>query len=277
MVPTKAGWRHLARSLPPLVAALGSDDEIVAVGDNCDPGVPAGADPRCRTVVHSGTAGFAPVCNRGAAEARGRLLLFLNDDVVVSAGILETLERELARPGVGAVGPDVFSEALGRSESATSLLWHHGVLEARQRPLEGTGCVPVPYLCGAALAVRKADFDRLGGFDERLAPFFWEDTDLSLRIRATVGATVVTRGATVRHRHGATVGAVPETTRRTIYERNRFLVTWKHLEGARWLAHLGWLPLRLASSLASDRAAAAGLLGALRSLRSKRSADARRG
>jgi len=276
VIPTRAGWRHLSTALPPLLTALGEDDEVVAVGDGCEPGVPAGLDGRCRSVVHSGTPGFAPACNRGAAAARGRLQLLLNDDVAGAPGRRDLLGRARSPPGVGAGGPDVISEALGRSESGTSLAWRHGVLEAGQRPLEGSGCVPVPYLCGAALAVRRADFERLGGFDERLAPFFWEDADLSLRLQRNVGATVVVSGATVRHRHGATVGAVPEATRRAVYERNRWLVTWRHLEGARWLAHLAWLPLRLVSSVLSDRAALAGLVAALGVLRSRRRGDARR-
>ncbi len=275
MVPTRAGWSLLASSLPPLLAALGAGDEVVVVGDGRDPGVARDADPRCRVVVHPGPAGFAPVCNRGAAEARGRLLLFLNDDVVVAPGLLEALERELLRPGTGAVGPDVLSEALGRSESGTSLRWHRGVLEAGQGALAGSGRVEVPYLCGAALALARDAFLGLGGFDERLAPYFWEDVDLSLRVRARIGAVAVTSAAAVRHRHGATIGGEPARMRRVVYERNRLLVSWRHLRGRRWLAHLAWLPLRLAASAARDRTAAAGFVRAL-AARPARRGDARR-
>jgi GT2 family glycosyltransferase len=277
VVPTKAGWPHLARTLPPLLAALGADDEAVIVGDGRDPGLPDETGRQCRTVIHDGPAGFAPVCNRGAAASRGAMLLFLNDDVVVPPGVLGTLERALADPGIGAVGPNVLSETLGRSESGTSLRWHHGVLEARQSPLDGAGCVPVPYLCGAALAIRRGDFERLGGFDERLAPYFWEDVDLSIRTRGRVGATAVACGATVVHRHGATIRSEPERERRAVYERNRLLVSWRHLHGWRWLPHLGWLPLRLAGSVVRDRAVLLGFVRAFGSLRSKRSRDARRG
>jgi GT2 family glycosyltransferase len=136
------------------------------------------------------------------------------------------------------------------------------VLEARQEALSGSAPVELPYLCGAALAVRRADFERVGGFDERLAPYYWEDVDLSLRLRAAVGATVAV-AATVEHRHGATIAREPERRRRVVYERNRFLVSWRHLRGARWLAHLGWLPLRLAASVVRDGAVAAGLGSAL--------------
>ena len=70
-------------------AALGAGDEVIVVGDGPDPGAEwATVDASLPVVVHSVTAGFAPVCNRGAAEARGWLLFFLNDDVVVPAGDL---------------------------------------------------------------------------------------------------------------------------------------------------------------------------------------------
>ncbi len=255
---------------------MAADDEVVIVADRCDVPTAPDLDPRCRVVAHPGPGGYAPACNRGAREARGRLLLFLNDDVRLGAGVLERLADELGRPGVAAVGPNVVSEALARSESGTTLDWHHGVLESRQGALAGDGAVPVPYLCGAALALRRADFLRLGGFDERLAPYFWEDLDLSLRLRARVGTTVALAEVAVAHRHGATIGGEPEKRRRIVYERNRLLVTWKHLRGWRWLVHLGWLPLRLLASVLHDGAVPAGLAQAIGHLRSGSLGDARR-
>ena len=271
VIPTRAGWDHLGSTLPPLLAILGSDDEVVVVADRCDTPLPRAGDPRYRVVVHRGRAGFAPACNHGAREAGGRLLLFLNDDVVVGPGLLDRLEAELGRPDVGAAGPDVLSELLGRSESGTTLAWHHGVLESRQEALRGDGRVSVPYLSGAAFAMRRDDFLRLAGFDERLAPYFWEDLDLSLRVRERLGETVVVGGVRVTHRHGATIGKDPEGQRRTIYERNRLLVSWRRLSGWRWLSHLAWLPLRLAAGLVRDPAVPKGFVLALARLASRRS------
>jgi GT2 family glycosyltransferase len=276
VIPTRAGWGNLASTLPPLLAAISHDDEVVVVGDRCDPHLPEGLDARCRAVGHAGPAGFAPTCNRGAREACGHLLLILNDDVLVGRGLLERLEAELGRPGVGAVGPNVISRALARSESGTTVVWHRGVLESRQGALGSDGVVTVPYLCGAALAVRRVDFLRLGGFDERLAPYFWEDLDLSLRLREHVGETVVVGDVTVMHRHGATIENVPERDRRVVYERNRLLVTWRHLRGWRWLAHLAWMPLRLVAGLLRDRAVPAGFVQALNCLTVDKGRDARR-
>lgn len=262
-MPTRSSWTAIAGTVESVLGQGGAGVELVVAGDQAEPGGPPPADRRVRVVVNRGARGFAPTCNVGARAARGALLLFLNDDVALGAGVLDALATALARPEVGAAGPDVHSRALGRSESGTALAWRRGVLEARQEALAGGEPVEVPYLCGAALAVRRTDFERLGGFDERLAPYYWEDVDLSLRLRETIGPTVAVAAA-VDHRHGATIGRESERLRRVVYERNRFLVSWRHLRGARWIAHLAWLPLRLAASLLRDRAVVAGLFAALR-------------
>jgi len=261
-VPTRSSWDAIGDAVTSALRAGGDQVEVIVVGDQGEPeGTPPG-DSRLRVVVHRGARGFAPACNAGARAARGSLLLFLNDDVQLGPGVLAALDAALGRPEVGAAGPDVCSRALGRSESGTVLLWRRGVLEARQEALAGSVPVELPYLCGAALAVRRSDFGRLGGFDERLAPYYWEDVDLSLRLRAAVGPTVAV-AAPVEHRHGVTIARESEWQRRLTYERNRFLVSWRHLHGARWFGHFGWLPVRVAASLVRDRAVAAGLWAAL--------------
>jgi GT2 family glycosyltransferase len=262
IVPTRSPWDAIGNAVASVLRSGGHEIELIVVGDQDEPGGTPPRDSRLRVVVHRGARGFAPACNAGARAAHGSFLLFLNDDVRLGDGVLAALDAALVRPEVGAAGPDVVSRALGRSESGTVLQWHRGVLEARQEALAGVAPVELPYLCGAALAVRRSDFGRLGGFDDRLAPYYWEDVDLSLRLRAAVGPTVAV-AATVEHRHGVTIAREDEWRRRLTYERNRFLVSWRHLRGTRWLGHLCWLPVRLAASLVRDRAVAAGLWAAL--------------
>ena len=255
---------RISRELPSscLLDALGPAAEVVVAVDNAP--APAGAaDARVRWVEHRGARGFGPTCNAGARAARGIRLLFLNDDIRVGHGLLEALAPVLDSGAAAAVGPDVWSVALGRSESGTRLFWHHGVLESRQEALAGEGLVEVPYVCGAALAVRTADFRAVGGFDERLAPYYWEDVDLCLRLRSRFAPAAVLADVRAEHAHGATISKEPPGRRRRVYERNRLLVSWSVLEGARWLQHLAWTPPRLAAALVRDPATALALPGAL--------------
>src|SRR5690606_12888604 len=62
--------------------------------------------PRVRLIASPENLGYAAGCALAAREARGRALLFLNDDVVVPAGALPALLGQLeAHPEAVAVGP----------------------------------------------------------------------------------------------------------------------------------------------------------------------------
>ena len=271
IVPTRLGWSNLQRSLPALAASVGDRGEILVVADNVAlEGAQLSAP--VHTVAHTGRRGFAPACNAGARAARGRRLLFVNDDIELEAPTVARLGVALDDPAVAAAGPNVWSERLGRSESGSRLEWRRGVLDTRQDALPASGEWDVPYLTGAAIAVRRDEFFNAGGFDERLAPYYWEDVDLCLRLRA--GRRLVVLGDTVaRHRHGVTIAAEDPRARRLVYERNRLLITWRHATPLRLAAHLAWLPLRLGASILRDRIVVRAWLQALR--RRKESGDDR--
>ena len=117
--------------------------------------------------------GFAAGCNAGARAADGDALLFLNNDTQVSPGWLPPLEEALAAPGVGAVGPlllypDGRTQHCGVSFTLLGGVRHlyadfpgeHPAVR-REHPLQA--------ITGAALLLRRADFEAAGGFCDRHA------------------------------------------------------------------------------------------------------------
>ena len=60
----------------------------------------------------------------------------------------------------------------------------------------------VPWVLGAALAVRRRDFDAVGGFDPAYF-MYYEEVDLSRRLAARGSLTRYTPAATIRHVGGA--------------------------------------------------------------------------
>ena len=66
----------------------------------------------------------------------------------------------------------------------------------------------VPVLSGAALFVRRADFEAVGGFDPQIF-LYHEDDDLSLRLSAERGPLVFVRDALVRHQGGRSSARSP--------------------------------------------------------------------
>jgi N-acetylglucosaminyl-diphospho-decaprenol L-rhamnosyltransferase len=166
--------------------------------------------PAVRLVELDTNRGFAGGNNAGAREARGRYLVFLNNDTVVEAGWLAALR--------GAV-----DEASGFTLASSRVVYMHdpavidsagdGVLRwgAAFKRFHGTRAPEAARpgevfgVCGAACLVSTAVFDELGGFDET---FFvsHEDVDLSYRARLLGYRCRYAAAAVVRHHGSATLG-----------------------------------------------------------------------
>ncbi len=132
--------------------------------------------------------GFVQACNRGAEQALGRFLVFLNNDTQVQSGWLDELLNTFdIMPEVGLVGSRlVFPH--GRLQEAGGIVfkdgscWNYGHLDDPSRPQYSYLREP-DYVSGASLAISRDLFTALGGFDETFSPGYYEDVDLAFRVR----------------------------------------------------------------------------------------------
>lgn len=134
--------------------------------------------------------GFARACNQGAARAKGRYLLFLNNDTEAHPGwfqpLIELLDRE---PELAAVGPKLLFPDGTLQHAGVEVVGGDGApLVARHRyyrqpanHAEANARADVKALTGAALMVRRDLFEAVGGFEEA----YWngyEDIDLCFKL-----------------------------------------------------------------------------------------------
>jgi GT2 family glycosyltransferase len=78
---------------------------------------------------------------------------------------------------------------------------------------------------------------RLGGFDELLSPFYWEDVELSLRAWRRGWKILYEPKAIVYHQASRTIEpSFPSKQVKIINQRNRLLTHWIHLDERAWLA-----------------------------------------
>lgn len=132
---------------------------------------------------------FMEACNRAAAEARGRNLIFLSSNASVVHGWLEALDETLECDGrAGAVG-SMSLDARGRVREAGSVIWSDGETRAygRGRTAEDRRVAfarEVDYCSASSLAVRKDLFERLGGFDLGYASADYAAADLCMGVRS---------------------------------------------------------------------------------------------
>jgi GT2 family glycosyltransferase len=145
--------------------------------------------------------GYGAGANRGIARCGGADVLLLNSDTRVRPGTLASLQRYLAAHArAGVVGPRLLNPdtTLQRStfpfpspfrpalqhDLFAGLVRHLPI--ARERYLatwSHSRPRTVPYVMGAALVIRRAAFEAVGGFDESYF-MYSEEVDLCYRMRA---------------------------------------------------------------------------------------------
>jgi len=155
--------------------------------------------------------GFVGSSNAGATEARGEFLLFLNNDTQVTSGWLDALLQcfaERADCGI-AGGRLVYPD--GRLQEAGALVFTDGSgwTTGRFEPRDAAAFRyrrETDYVSGAALMIRRDVFQRIGGFDARYAPAYYEDTDLAFTIRRLGLRVYYEPSSTVIHCEGISAG-----------------------------------------------------------------------
>jgi GT2 family glycosyltransferase len=180
--------------------------------------------------------GFIASCNRGAKAARGKYLLFLNNDTTVTEGwlasLLETFDLE---PTAGLVGSKLVYPD-GRLQEAGGIIWrdgsgwNRGKFEDPRKPEYDYLC-EVDYCSAASVIIPKALFDELGGFDERYAPAYYEDADLAFKVVQHGRKVLYQPLSVVIHHEGMTGGTDTSAGTKRYQEVNRaaFIAAWGQL------------------------------------------------
>lgn len=127
-------------------------------------------------------------CNNAAKFAKGKYILFLNNDTQVQKNWLAPLVNLMERDAsIGMVGSKlVFPD--GRLQEAGGIIWkdasawNYGRGENPEQP-EYNYVKEVDYISGAAIMIKSDLWNEIGGFDEIFAPAYCEDSDLAFEVR----------------------------------------------------------------------------------------------
>jgi GT2 family glycosyltransferase/SAM-dependent methyltransferase len=228
--PELLGQCLMAIAREPIATAF----EVIVVDDGNDAATAALLEGvhGVRVVRNAQNLGYLRSVNRGAAEARGSVLVLLNDDTNPQAGWLDHLLDRLDRPGVGAVGaklvyPDGPLQEAGGIVWADGSAWNYGNRDASHAPAYRFAR-PVDYCSAAALAVDRELWDAVGGFDEVYGPGYYEDVDLCFAIRAAGSEVWYEPRSVVIHHEGASHGTDEGagTKRHQVINRVTFAERW---------------------------------------------------
>jgi GT2 family glycosyltransferase len=209
------GAAHLRLCLPSLVSqSFKSLETIVVDNRSSDDSADVARSFGARWLPLETNLGLAPGLNRGAAIARGDMLLFVNNDMRFDPGfvgaLVEPLERDqelFATDGMqfnwdGTVRGHLaarLTNVPARRDSATELV--PGLYFYQQEKPEKS---PVFMASAACMMARRRFFEKLGGFDDRL-PFGYEDVEICWRAWVHGWKTLYVPSAICWHRVGSSV------------------------------------------------------------------------
>jgi GT2 family glycosyltransferase len=207
-----------------------------------------------RVILNERNLGYAAANNRGAAQARGQLLVLLNNDLVFLPRWLEPMiatHRRLSAPGlIGNI----------QHNAASGLIDHTGIFfNHKCKPTHDTffpfpasiypGHRLMPAITGACTLVSNELWRKLGGFDEGFINGS-EDVDLCLRARAAGHTNAVSLRSSVLHHISASPG------RRLRDEENSRRLTLRWRKEIARLAAPAWCQHHLETTAAHPRSLA---------------------
>lgn len=185
--------------------------------------------PNVRVIESGHNGGYAGGNNLGAASARGEVLAFINPDTCAEPTWLMELVRPLVRDrSIGITTSKIVlmdeSETINACGNDISLSGITTCHAAGTAAGDVNADEDVPAVSGAACAIWRELFLRLGGFDDQFFMYL-EDTDLSWRVRLAGYRCRLAARSLVAHDYTFRLTA----TKTEQIERNRYLMLAKNL------------------------------------------------
>jgi GT2 family glycosyltransferase/tetratricopeptide (TPR) repeat protein len=253
VVVTRNGLQHTVQCVESLGRTLPLGSELIVVDNGSEDGTRAyledvvrKTDGAARTILLDRNEGWCHGVNLGFEAARGKYLVMLNNDVVVTPLWLDGLRECMddapsVVPGlrrVGLVGP--VTNAAGGPQGVAqappydpATLDRHSLLHRETLRREWG---PSFFLSGFCLMMHRDCYDEIGGLDERFSPGGFDDNDLVLRAQERGWECVIAGDVYVHHSGGATFRSEYPEKRSGLVNRGCFHEKWrKHHSGPKRL------------------------------------------
>ena len=237
------GGETTKRCLESVVKTNYTDYEVIIVdnkselpSERYDVWVPVATHNIMRIIPLRENKWYAGGMNAGITQTKGEVIICLPNDTVVHPDWLAYISIAMQDKKIGAANPMLLQYITHRTniiETAIPKLTKFGYNYCKGIGEENEGQYDreVPdYVSGACFITRRSVIDKVGMFDERMG-MWWQDVDLSLRIRKAGYKLALISKATVWHIGGDTVKGWNWLRRKWVMNENRAIGMWKMMRG----------------------------------------------
>ena len=197
-------------------------------------------------VTRSLNGGFSATCNTGLSQARGEIVLFLNTDVELAEDFFANFNEYFDNPDTYAVTVRGFQWQTREPLDGIKVgQWRRGNLRVAKNVFleedsDATLWWPWFTVQGAYFFADVEKTRSLGGFDELLSPYIFEETDLCYRARMRGWQIYYDHRAVAWHDHSFTLNSTAKKDYlRQISIRNQLIFVWKNIQSPRLLISHG--------------------------------------
>lgn len=281
VIPNWNGRDLLEKFVPSWLAAIANHpgSEIIVVDNGSTDGSAAWLHrnyPQVTVLALEKNLGFGGGSNAGFEAAKNDIVVLLNSDMRVEPDFLQPLLDGFADDSVFAVSCQIFlgDKTKRREETGlTQAWWQDGGLRVTHKEDPAVDRLfPCFYGGGGSCAFDRAKLLSLGGFDELLAPFYLEDTDIGYLGWKRGWKVLYQPASVVHHEHRGTIGKnFSDDYIQGVLQKNFILFTWKNIHSPAWLANHFFFALAGSvvtawAGSAPGRASATGVLSAFTQL-----------
>ena len=178
---------------------------------------------------------FLMNCNKAAKLSKGKYILFLNNDTKVQKEWLTALIKLIeSDEKIGMVGSKLIYPN-GILQEAGGIVWNNGECsnfgkgDNLDMP-EYNYIKEVDYISGASILIRKSIWEKIGGFDKRYIPAYYEDTDLAFELRKHGYKVMYQPKSVVVHYEGISNGKDLSSSikKYQLVNKKKFVEKWKN-------------------------------------------------
>lgn len=211
----------------------------VIVANDCSNDLTTRLDEICsgiRVITNKENLRFLLNCNKAASYARGKYIVFLNNDTQVQKNWLSALlnlmekDRTIGLVGSKLLYSDGYLQEAGGIISKDGSAWNYGNRRNPQNP-EFNYVKEADYVSGASVMIRRDLWEQIGGFDERFIPAYYEDVDLAFEVRARGYKVKYQPQSVVAHFEGVSNGTDLNSGQKSyqVINRQKFYDKWKEI------------------------------------------------